>query len=73
MAIDLPKHMAINNYIIELVDNWQSLYSPIYSLGLVELETLKAYIKNNLTNNFIRLSKFFIEAFIFFIQSQIGA
>lgn len=39
---------------------------PNYSLRLVELEILKAYIKNDLTNSFIRPSKFFAKASIFF-------
>ena len=51
---ELPKHMGINNYAIELMDHWQPSYGPIYSLGHMELETLKAYIKNNLANGFIR-------------------
>ncbi len=33
LAIELPKHIKINNHAIELVDNWQSPYGPIYSLG----------------------------------------
>lgn len=36
----------------------QPSFGPIYSLGLVELETLKIYIKINLANSFIRPSKF---------------
>ena len=32
----------------------------------MELETLKVYIKNNLVNGFIRLSKFLTRALIFF-------
>lgn len=39
--------------IIDLKSNKQLLYRPIYSLGLVELETLKIYIKTNLANRFI--------------------
>lgn len=35
----------------------QPLYGPIYSLGLVELDTLKTYIKTNLTNDFMRFLK----------------
>ena len=54
LAVELPKYMKINDHAIELMDDWQPLYGPIYSLGLVELETLKAYIENNLANSFIR-------------------
>ncbi len=39
------------------MDDWQPPYGPIYSLGPVELETLKAYIKNNLASGFIWFSK----------------
>ncbi len=39
------------------MDDWQPPYGPIYSLGPVELETLKAYIENNLASDFIRPSK----------------
>ncbi len=66
LAIELPKYMSINGYAIQLVDDWQSLYGLIYSLGLVELETLKAYIKNNLANSFIRSFKSPTKASILF-------
>ncbi len=48
------------------MDDWQLLYGLIYSLEPVELETLKAYIKNNLTNSFIRPSKSLTGVPIFF-------
>ncbi len=57
LAIELSEHTGINDHVIELVDNRQPPYGPIYSLGLVELETLKAYNKNNLANGFIKPSK----------------
>ena len=57
LASELPKYIEINNHAIELVDNQQPPYRPIYNLGPVELETLKAYIKTNLANGFIRPSK----------------
>ncbi len=57
LATKLPEHMRINNYAIELVDNRQPPYGPIYNLGPIDLEILKAYIKNNLANGFIRPSK----------------
>ncbi len=60
------EHMRINNYAIELVDDWQPPYSFIYSLRSVELEILKAYIKNNLVNSFIRPFNFPIRAPILF-------
>lgn len=53
LAAKLPEHTGINDHIIVLVVDWQPDYSSIYSLGLVELEILKIYIKNNLANSFI--------------------
>ncbi len=57
LAVELPEHTGINNHVIELVDDWQPPYGPIYSLRPIELEILKAYIENNLASGFIRLSK----------------
>ena len=57
LAAELLEHTEINDYAIELVDDRQPPYGPIYSLGPVELETLKVYIKNNLASGFIRPSK----------------
>ena len=41
LAVKLPEHTGINDHTIELVDDQQPSYGPIYSLGPVELETLK--------------------------------
>ena len=57
LASELPEHTGINNHAIELVNGQQQPYGPIYSLGPMELETLKAYIETNLANRFIRPSK----------------
>ncbi len=57
LAAELLEHTEIKDHAIELVDDWQPPYGSIYSLGPVELEILKAYIENNLANNFIRPSK----------------
>ena len=57
LASELPEHTGINDHAIELVEGQQPPYGPIYSLGPVELETLKAYIETNLANRFIRPSK----------------
>ncbi len=73
LAIELPEHTGINNHAIELVDDWQPPYSPIYNLGPVELETLKAYIENNLANGFIRPSKSPARAPIIFDKKQDGS
>ena len=56
-AVELPEHNGINNHPIDLLDDKQLLYSPIYSLGPVELKMLKTYIKANLASGFIRPSK----------------
>ena len=66
LAAKLPEHIGINDHAIKLEDGKQPLYSPIYSLGPVELETLKTYIETNLANGFIRPSKSPAEAPIFF-------
>ena len=57
LASELSKYTKINNHAIELVKSQQPLYRPIYSLGPVKLEILKAYIETNLANGFIRPSK----------------
>ena len=66
LAAELPKHTRINDYAIELVDDRQPPYGPIYSLGPIELEILKVYIKNNLVSSFIKPSKSPARAPIFF-------
>ena len=66
LASVLSKNTKINGYAIKLVDSQQLPYKPIYSLNLVELEPLKAYIIINLTNEFIRPFKSPAVALIFF-------
>ena len=63
---ELLEHMKINNHAIKLIDDQQLFYSPIYSLGPMELEILKTYIENNLANGFIKFSKSLVRAPIFF-------
>ena len=48
----LSKVTELNQHAIELQKGQQQPYGPIYNLGLVELETLKTYIKTNLANDF---------------------
>ncbi len=72
LAAKLLKYTGITDYTIELVDDWQPPYGPFYSLGPVELETLKAFIENNLANNFIRPSKSFDGASILFNKKPDG-
>lgn len=67
----LLENSGINEHIIELEEDKQSSFEPIYSLRPVELEMLKTYIKINLNNNFICPSKSPAKALIFLIRSQI--
>lgn len=53
LAMKLPKNTGINKHIIELVEDKQSLYRPIYILSLMELMTLKTYIEPHLKTGFI--------------------
>ena len=52
-ALMLPEQTEFNQHVIELKEGKQPLYEPIYSLGPVELETLKTYIKSDLKTGFI--------------------
>ena len=63
---ELPENTGINEYAIKLGDGKQPFFELIYSLGLVELETLKIYIKTNLANGFIWPSKSLVGALILF-------
>ena len=63
---ELSKNTGMNKHTIELKDGKQLPFGPIYSLGPVELEILKTYIKTILANSFIRLSKSPAGASIFF-------
>lgn len=71
--MELLKNTSINKHIIELENGKKSLYWPIYNLGLVELETLKAYIKTYLKTRFIQLSKSSIRVSIFFNKNPNGS
>lgn len=63
----LLQYTGIDDLSIELINNRQPSYWPIYSLGPVQLETLKIYIEANLANDFMRLSKSPAGASILFI------
>ena len=69
-AAELPKHTKINNYPINLLDDKQPPYGPIYSLGPVELKILKTYIKVNLASGFIRPSKSTASTPILFVRKK---
>ena len=68
-----PQTHGNNDYAIELINDWQLTYAPIYSLRPVELETLKVYIKNNLANHFIKPVKFSVGAPILFDKKSDGS
>ena len=53
----LPEYTELNEHAIDLEDDKQLPYGPIYSLSPVELETLKTYIEIHLKTGFIRPSK----------------
>ena len=69
----LPKRIGINKHAIKLEDGKQPPYGPIYSLGPVELETLKTYIETNLANGFIRPLKSPASAIILFVCKLNGS
>ena len=54
-AAELPEHGPAD-HAIDLMDERQPPYGPIYNLNEVELETLRGYIESNLANGFIRPS-----------------
>ena len=56
-ALVLPECIKLNQHAINLENGNQPPYRLIYSLGLVELETLKTYIKIHLKTWYIQLSK----------------
>lgn len=66
-ALLLPKLTKLNQHTIKLQDNKQLSYGLIHSLGVIELETLKTYIKTNLANSLIWQSKLSVNASIFFV------
>ena len=65
-AAELPENTGMNEHAIKLEEGKQPPFGPIYSLGPVELETLKTYIETNLANSFIQPSKFLAGTPIFF-------
>ena len=56
-ALVLPKRTKLNKHALDLEDGNRLSYRSIYSLGLVELETLKTYIETHLKIGFIQSSK----------------
>lgn len=58
---------------IDLQEDTQPPWGPIYGLSPVELETLRTYIEENLTNGFIRHSKSPTGTPIFFVKKKDGS
>ena len=73
LAIELPKNTGMNEHAIKQVEGKQPPYGPIYSLGPVELETLKTYIKTHLKTGFIQPSKSSVNAPIVFDRKLNGS
>lgn len=67
LVAELLKYAKINNYAIDLVNDKQSFYKPIYSLELRELENLKQYIKINLVNGFLISFQSLVNTSILFV------
>ena len=72
-ATELLENTGMNKHAIKLEKGKQPLFGPIYSLGPVELETLKTYIKINLANDFIRHFKSSAGASILFDRKPHGS
>ena len=69
----LPEQTRASKYTIMLEKSDQLPYRLIYSLGLIELETLKSYIKINLVNGFMKASKLPESALIHFDHKLNGS
>ena len=64
--IELLENTGINKHTIKLEEGKQLPFGLFYSLGPIELETLKTYITTNLVNGFIQPSKSLARVSIFF-------
>ncbi len=71
--MELPEDTGMNKHAIELIEEKQLPYGPIYTLSSVELETLKTYIETHLKTEFIRPSKSLAGAPIFFDKKPDGS
>ena len=72
-ALILLEQTKLSKHAIELKDNKQRLYRPIYYIGLMELKTLKTYIKTYLKTGLIWPSKFLAGALILFDKKPDGS
>lgn len=73
IALMLPQQTNLNKYAIELKDGKQLFYGPLYSLGLVKLETLRTYMKTYLKIRFSWPCKFLASASILFEKKLDGS
>ena len=69
----LPEHTKLNEHAIDLCDGKQPPYGLIYSLGPMELKSLKTYIETHLNNEFIQPSKSPAGATILFDKNPDGS
>ncbi len=51
--MELLENSGINKHAIELIEEKQLPYKPVYTLSLVKLKTLKAYMETHLKTGFI--------------------
>ena len=72
-ALVLSEQTEFNSHAIKLEKSKQPTYWPIYSLGPVELETLKTYIETHLKTEFIWPSKSLVGASILFDKKLNGS
>lgn len=61
LIVELSKYFAITKHLINLELGKQLSYSPIYNLGLIELETFKIYFKTNLAMTSFTHPNFLLE------------
>lgn len=73
LNIELSGNIGMNEHTIKLIDKEQSFYGSIYALSLVELETLKLYIKTYPKRVLFDLLSFLLGPPSFLIRSRIVA
>ncbi len=70
LAAELPEHTEINDHAIELVDDWQPLYGPIYSLGACGAENIEGLHRKSLDQRFHQTFQVFCRS-TYFIQQKV--
>lgn len=70
-ANKFPEH-GLHNHAIDLIDEKQPPYGPVYNLSEVELTVLRQYIDKHLANEFIRPSKSPAGAPMLFVKKPSG-